>query len=251
MYCIHRTYAMIDDVHPTPSAASGTAGSQTLARGIQVLKAAADAPDGLSATETGELAGVHRTVAYRILNTLSDARLLHRGQDGRYREAAGLLALANAAHLSLRTAALPILRATAEELEAAVALIVREGTEAVALAVVTPGSGRYHIAFSEGSRHPLMRGAAGHAVMASSAPSFSESPAVTRARTDGFARTYGEVDPGMHGLSVPLPEDQVDLPACLNIITMYEDRAVEAVAPLQPAARKVLIRLSEGHVPSG
>src|SRR5699024_7980244 len=132
-----------------------TTGSQTLSRGLSILRLVTESAEGLTNAEVVKVAGVHRTVAYRILNTLCDAQLLHRGPDGRYRGAAGILSVAAAGHQHLRSTAIPHLHRAAYELEATVALLVREGNRAVALAVVPPTSGTYHITFSEGAYHPL------------------------------------------------------------------------------------------------
>lgn len=229
---------------PAPPAASRTAGSQTLARGLEVLRAVTAAPEGLSVTEVAEQAGVHRTIAYRVLNTLADARLVHRGQDGRYRGAAGLLAFSPAAYSSLAAAARPHLRELADQVGAAVSLIVRQGRDAVALAVLGPANGTFHVLFSEGSVHPLDRGAAGLALLAAGPRQPDEPEAVAQARRDGFARTYGQVEPDMHGLAVPLDAGITGVPACLNIISSRGVPGPEALARLQAAARKITERLA-------
>ncbi|MFN8198357.1 MAG: helix-turn-helix domain-containing protein [Nakamurella multipartita] len=115
--------------------ATGTAtgGAQTLARGLSALKAVVAAPDGLSAQDVGDLLGVHRTIAYRLLTTLVDAGLVSRGQDGRFRGAVGLLQLTAGAFHTLRAAAVPILRRLANDVGSTVSLLVVENDEAVAL----------------------------------------------------------------------------------------------------------------------
>jgi DNA-binding IclR family transcriptional regulator len=197
---------------------SRTTGSQTLARGLTVLQAIAESPDGLTVTEVAALAGVHRTVAYRILNTLAEAGLTHHGRDGRHRGAVGLLSLASAAHRALQSAATDLLVGAAEELGATVALIVRDGDEAVAVRVVSPTRTRYHVHFTEGSRHPLDRGSAGHATLASSPAVPGESEHVARARREGHVCSFGEVEPGMHGVAVPLEAERFGVAGCLNVI---------------------------------
>ncbi len=184
-------------------------------------------------------AGIHRTVAYRLLNTLVDARLIHRGADARYRGAAGLLTLSSAAHSSLAAAARPLLREVADQLGATVSLIIREGEEAVALAVISPADGAYHVTFAEGSTHPLTVGAAGHALRAAAPPSPGDPESVVRVRRDGFAGTYGEVEPNMYGLAVPLDASVSGVPACLNVISARSDLTGTAVPLLQSAARRL------------
>ena len=91
---------------------------------------------------------------------------------------------------------MPIMRELADELESTVALLVREGEEVVAIAVATPTKAAYHLAFRTGSRHPLGRGSAGICLLSALPARPGERPEVTRARTQGFAVSKGEVEPG-------------------------------------------------------
>src|SRR5690606_27108518 len=219
-----------------PAAASRTAGSQTLARGLSVLRLVAESADGLSAPEVALHAEVHRTVAYRILNTLCDAQMLHRGTDGRYRGAAGLLPLASAGYQHLRTVALPLLREAAAELGLTVSLLVRQGEIDVALAVVSPQNGNYHGAVSEGSNHPIGRGAAGLALQAAEPARADDSEQIKAIREVGFAQTFGEVEENMYGLAVPLHLDSSHPAACLNAITVREQQAADSAQALKRTA---------------
>lgn len=231
-----------EDIAEKPTSASRTAGAQTLARGLEILRAVVDSADGLTINEVATAAGIHRTAASRILNTLCDADTLHRSDDGRYRGAVGLLSLAGSGLQTLKAAALPVLRRCANDLGATVALIVREGNEAVALAVTAPTAGMYHVAFAESSRHPLEHGAAGHAVLAAEAATPDEDPLITAVRERGFARTFGEVEPGMHGLAVPIARADAGIAACLNLITVRGDEADTAVDLLREAVKQIIDR---------
>lgn len=232
-----------EQIPETSKPASRTAGAQTLARGLDILRTVVGSADGMTNNEVAEGAGVHRTAASRILNTLCDAGMLHRAEDGRYRGAVGLLSLAGSAHQSLKAAAAPVLRRCANDLGATVALIVREGNDAVALVVTAPAAGMYHVAFAESSRHPLERGAAGHAVLAAEEAAPGEDPRVSEARRRGYARTFGEVEPGMHGLAIPIPRSEVGVAACLNLITVRGDQADAAVGILREAVAQILDRI--------
>jgi DNA-binding IclR family transcriptional regulator len=61
---------------------------------------------------------------------------------------------------------------------------------------------------------------------------------VTRARTQGFAISRGEVEPGAHGLAVLIRQGAGTPHACLNLIT-YRDDIMAGAAPvmLEGAAR--------------
>ena len=71
-----------------------------------------------------------------------------------------------------------------------------------AIAVAAPTKATYHLAFRTGSRHPLGRGSAGICLLSALPARPGERPEVTRARTQGFAVSKGEVEPGAHGLAV-------------------------------------------------
>ena len=153
-----------------PATARTASGAQTLARGLLALRAVAAAPSGLTVQEIADRLVVHRTIAYRMVSTLAEAGLVAKGDDGRYRGAAGLLELRAAGYEEIKHVALPLLVELADSLGATASLLVPENDEAVALLVVSPRGTRYHIAFSTGSRHPLDRGAAGRALTAALPP---------------------------------------------------------------------------------
>jgi len=140
--------------------------SQTLDRGLRVLKLLADTDHGLTVTELAGKLGVNRTVVYRLLATLEQHSLVRRDLGGRARVGLGVLGLAHQVHPLLREAALPALRSLAEDIGATAHLTLVDGSEALAVAVVEPTWTDYHVAYRTGFRHPLDRGAAGRAILA-------------------------------------------------------------------------------------
>jgi len=79
--------------HGAESRANGAPGSQTLARGLAALQLVASSRTGLTAQQVADDIGVHRTIAYRLLTTLAQYRMVAKGEDGRYRPAAALAVL--------------------------------------------------------------------------------------------------------------------------------------------------------------
>src|ERR1700740_1062377 len=173
----------------------GPPGSQTLARGLSILQVVARARAGLTVQEVADQVGVHRTIAYRLLSTLAQFRLVAKGEDGRYRSAAGLAVLGASFDNNVRQLSVPTLRGLADELGTTVSLLVAEGDQQVAIAVIVPTNVFYQLSFHEGSRYPLERGAAGIALLASMPPRPGERDLVPQARARGWAMTYGEVEP--------------------------------------------------------
>ncbi|MFD5121361.1 IclR family transcriptional regulator [Streptomyces sp. NPDC058385] len=220
-------------------AAGKAVGSQTLARGLLALELVAAQPQGLAVQDVAQRLGVHRTIAYRILVTLAERHLVVRTSDGRYRAGSGTVTLARGYAAGVREAALPVLRRTADELGATVALIAAEGDEAVAVAVVEPWSVDYHLSYRVGSRHPVGVGAAGLALATLRLPAPGEAPDVTMARDQGYARTFGQVEPGAYGVAVPLRMADPALHMCVNLITSREDVADASVPALRAVAKEI------------
>lgn len=132
--------------------------SQTLDRGLRVLKLLADTDHGLTVTELSNRLGVNRTVVYRLLATLEQHALVRRDLGGRARVGLGVLRLGRQVHPLVREAALPALRSLAEDIGATAHLTLVDGADALAVAVVEPTWTDYHVAYRAGFRHPLDRG---------------------------------------------------------------------------------------------
>ena len=219
-------------------------GSQTLARGLSALQLVATAPAGLTVQQVADHAGVHRTIAYRLLATLADFRLVAKGEDGRYRPAAGLAVLGASFDRNVRQLSLPTLRALADDLGTTVSLLVAEGDQQVAIAVIVPTQVAYQLAFHEGSRYPLNRGAAGIALLASMPPRPGERDIVARAREQGWVMTHGEIEPNTYGLAVAVDRAPPSPPTCINLVSHREDVVLRGKDAVIEAAKKLSAILS-------
>ena len=214
------------------AAPNGAPGSQTLARGLAALQLVAASRTGLTAQQVADDIGVHRTIAYRLLSTLSQFRMVAKGEDGRYRSAAALAVLGASFDNNLRQLSQPTLRVLADELGSTVSLLVAEGDQQVAIAVIAPTNVFYQMSFHEGSRYPLDRGSAGIALLASMPPRPGERDLVPQTRQQGWVITHGEVEPNTYGLAVPVRRRPPSPPTCINLISHREDvvlRGKEAV----------------------
>jgi DNA-binding IclR family transcriptional regulator len=219
-------------------------GSQTLARGLNALQLVADAPSGLSVQQVADGVGIHRTIAYRLLATLSQFRFVAKGEDGRYRPAAGLAVLGASFDRNVRQLSLPTLRALADDLGTTVSLLVAEGDQQVAVAVIVPTQVAYQLAFHEGSRYPLDRGAAGIALLATMPPRPDERDLVVRAREQEWVITHGEIEPNTYGLAVPVHRLPPSPPTCINLISHREDVVMRGKDAVIKAAKELSAILS-------
>jgi DNA-binding IclR family transcriptional regulator len=219
-------------------------GSQTLARGLTALQLVADAPTGLTVQQVADGVGVHRTIAYRLLVTLSQFRFIAKGEDGRYRPAAGLAVLGASFDRNVRQLCVPTLRALADDLGTTVSLLVAEADQQVAIAVIVPTQVAYQLAFHEGSRYPLDRGAAGIALLASMPARPEERDLVGRARDQGWVITHGEIEPNTYGLAVPVHRPPPSSPTCINLISHREDVVMRGKDAVIKAAKELSAILS-------
>jgi DNA-binding IclR family transcriptional regulator len=180
-------------------------GAQTLARGLHVLGALRDAPNGLSVAELVRTLGFHRAVVTRLLATLEDERFVERTEARTYRLGPELVALGKAVRADLRDTAAALLRSLAEQIGATVVLVVRNGEHAVVISVVEPLHTDLRLLFRLGSRHRLEQGAEGMAILAGNPPTPGERPEVTAGRERGYVISAGEILPGTWGLAAPVP----------------------------------------------
>jgi DNA-binding IclR family transcriptional regulator len=214
-------------------------GSQTLARGLNALQIVASSPSGMTVQQLADQVGVHRTIAYRLLTTLAEYRLLAKGEDGRYRPASGLAVLGATFDRNVRQLSLPTLRTLADDLGSTVSLLIAEGDQQVAIAVIVPSQVAYQLAFHEGSRYPLDRGSAGIALLACMPPRPGERELVARTRERGWVMTHGEIEPNTYGLAVPVQRPAPSPPTCINLISHRDDVVMRGRDAVVKAAKQL------------
>jgi DNA-binding IclR family transcriptional regulator len=178
--------------------------SQTLHRGIRVLELLADQVRPMSSAELAAALQVHRSIAYRIVRTLEDHRLVARAGDGGWELGVGIAVLARNVSPTLLSAATPELAELADDLGMTAFLTVADGEECVTVATVEPRHTQAHVAYRPGGRHPIDRGAPGIALLAGGPPRAGERPDVLTARAAGYAVTTGEVIPGLASVAAPV-----------------------------------------------
>lgn len=192
--------------------------SQSLERGLALLRLLAEAPTPMTVTELADALRTHRPVVYRLITALAAQGMVNRDPDGRWRLGLGVLHLAQRIHPLLREVAVGPLRRLAEDIGATAHLTVADGGEALAVAVIEPSWTDYHVAYRIGSRHPLERGAAGLAILAVDSPN-----------SRGYVATSGQLQPGAHGIAAPVLGVGV-LRASVGVITLGQ-LTVDEVGP--------------------
>lgn len=213
-------------------------GSQTLARGIRILRALRDAPDGLSVADLVRAVDLHRTIVTRLLVTLEAERYVERTGERLYRLGPELIALGKAVRVDLLDAA-AVLEDLAERLRATVVLVTRDGAYAVVTSVVEPAKADLRLSFRLGSRHRLSQGAEGMAILAGNRPLRGERIEVTTARRTGYAVSAGEILAGTWGLAVPVLQPGTSCSMSIGVI---------AAQPLEEATTARLVRKASAEL---
>ncbi len=189
----------------------GTPASQTLSRGIRILEVLADARTPLTIDEIAARLDVHRSVAYRLLRTLEDHRLIGRDASGAVTLGPRMAALAAGVAHDLQAEAIPELTAIANELGMTCFLGVLDGDDCITLASIEPRHAIASVAQRPGARHSVTVGAPGKAILAQLPASqwpldarASLRAEVDEARVRGYATSHDEVIPTVQSVAVPL-----------------------------------------------
>ena len=205
--------------------------SKTLHSGLRVLELLCEHPDGLTITEVADGIGVHRTVAHRFLHTLEAHRLVRRDRAKRFHPGPGLVPLAEPVDRDLRSVAQPLLEELADDAGATAHLVAQEDAEHVrALLVVEPRRASVHIAFRPGQLDKISIGSAGIAILSAQTSRPEERDEVSEARRRGYAVSYAEVIPSVHGLSAAIPGrwDQ-DLSVGVSLFELTDETRLAAL----------------------
>ncbi|MGP5047252.1 IclR family transcriptional regulator [Glutamicibacter ardleyensis] len=227
--------------------------SQTLSRGIRALEIVAESPVNLTIAEIAERLDVHRSIAYRILRTLEEHRLLSRDESGRIRSASGLAVLARSVQRDLQSAALPELTRLANELSMTAFLAVWEHDMCTTLQSVEPVHSGSAIVHRPGSVHGMDIGAPGIAIQSQYTRSQWDAmetgieyrePART-ARIEGYSTSENEVIQGVTAIAVPISHTG-PTPAAIAVIfaTSTVETREHIIRALKEAALNVGDELS-------
>ncbi|WP_350348386.1 IclR family transcriptional regulator [Agromyces sp. G08B096] len=230
-----------------PTGGTPTAGSQTLSRGIRILEVLAAADRNLTIDELAAALGVHRSVAYRLLRTLEEHRLVTRDPAGRVALGTGLAALASGVARDLQQVALPELDEVANELGMTCLVAVPvDADEAVTLVSAAPRRTMAVVSYRPGHRHPITRGGPGKAILlglpardwpADVPDGLREEIAESQAR--GYALSHDEVVPSLRSVAVPLALPGQPPAAIAVIHVSFPKPEVEIAARLQLAAERI------------
>jgi len=110
-----------------------TGDAKILAKGLNLLEVLAQSAEGMTAVELADSVGVHKTTAYRYLNTLLQAGYIQTNGDGSYHLGNKILELSSQLlrRMPLRETAHPFLVKLSAETQKTVHLCVLDGSDVV------------------------------------------------------------------------------------------------------------------------
>ena len=171
---------------------------------------------------------LNRTVVHRLLSTLHQRGFVTRQEDG-YVPGAILVRIANGVQPALRSQGRAVMLELVERIGETVVMHIPDGEEAVVLEQVVSERNIVRVEHRIGSRHPLVTGASGRAILAF-LPSMAErlvrradnGTALARqlesVRQLGYALSHDELQHGVHGVAVPVLARQGSAAASLAVL---------------------------------
>ncbi len=221
----------------------------------------------LSAVEVAAEFGVARSTAYRYLQTLLTAGFVEESPSGGFRLGLRVFELARLARLSygLSDIALPRLRALVASTGETALLTRRSGDRAVCLEREEPEVRRVRLSYERGTVLNLNAGASAWVLLAWEPPAligdllstttmarYTETTLtgveeigqrLARVRDDGYAVSYGEVDPDAVGIAAPVFGEDGAVAAGVSLVTVRR-RAEGVLDSLVVAVRETAAAIS-------
>lgn len=199
---------------------------------------------------------LNRTVVHRLLTTLHMRGFVTRTEHG-YAPGAILVRMAERVQPELRAAAAGIMSRLGREIGETVVMHIADGDDAMVLEQYVASQHVVRVEHEIGSRHPLVKGASGRALLAYLTPPTierivrkAEHPDNLRRQLEGvrqlgYALSHDELQQGVHGLAVPVLDRPDHALASLAIIvpTMRASAIAQHVEALTAAAAAVATSL--------
>jgi DNA-binding IclR family transcriptional regulator len=225
----------------TDSSSSPDSGVAAVDRALAILGAFRDEDHALSLARLAERTGLYKSTILRLADSLLRAEYLRRLPDGNYQVGAAPLRLASLFQRQSRTSDLvpPVLRDVVDHTGECASFYIREGDSGVCLHRVDC-SRMVRDTIREGDRLPIDKGAACHVLRAFQGDLGSK---LDQVRVDGYCASFGEYDPEIAAVSVPVLGQRQQLVGALTISGpryRFGEDSVERMLPfLATAARKL------------
>lgn len=203
--------------------------SKTADQALTVLLAISERGPRTPAQLASELR-MNRTVVHRLVHTLHQRGFVVRQENG-YVPGTILVRLAEHVQPELRSRGRAAMLRLAEVVDETVVMHIRDGEDAVVLEQVVAESHLVRVEHKAGSRHPLVLGASGRAILAFLGNAaidkivrrHDEPEAIKRrlegVRQLGYALSHDELQQGVHGLAAPVFDNTGNAVASMALLT--------------------------------
>ncbi|MGX1163686.1 IclR family transcriptional regulator [Arthrobacter sp. SLBN-100] len=206
----------------------GLPSSQATERVVDILELLASQSTPVSLADVAASLGVHRSVVYRVLRTLTDRRLVH-SSNGGYRLGELLLVLANAVPNDLRDVAISELTKLTAHFGVTSFVTIDDGGRSVCLQTVEPDRMSPHVTLRPGTWGPMDVGAPAIAILSGRAASAEDPDEVKAARARGYATSSGERTAGIQWVASPIAPPGQDANACLGVLFPKDTLSLDEV----------------------
>ena len=219
---------------------------EAVERALRLLKCFELPGEALPLAALAQRSGLYKSTILRLTASLVHMGFLLRDPDGQFRLGPELRRLGQLtdARADLEGLIRPVLQALSAATQETASFYIRDGQHRICLyRVNSPRSARHHL--EEGGRHPLDSGAAGKILRAYKAGATGNHATAIRRR--GWEVSYGERDPDLAAVAVPLLDRQEHLLGVLTVSGLRSrftpDRLAQARAALIEAAASLLPKL--------
>jgi DNA-binding IclR family transcriptional regulator len=227
---------------PRPAKAPATKSPiQVIERMANLLDVLSYYHDPVSLKQLALETDLHPSTAHRILAAMSASGFVERADPGTYRLGIRLLELGNLvkARITIRDAAMPLMRQLHDSLGESINLGVRQGDEIVYVERTSSGRSSVRVVHLVGARAPLHVTAVGKLYLAEDGPtklreyarrtglpgftaaSITDLPAlereIDRVHREGVAFDNEEIEQGLRCIAAPVRDDSGELVAGLSI----------------------------------
>ncbi|WP_167740422.1 IclR family transcriptional regulator [Parasedimentitalea huanghaiensis] len=208
-------------------------GVEAVDRALKILNCFDAGTVELSLAELSRLTGFYKSTILRIAVSLERFEFLVRGDTGLFRlgTAAGRLGAFYRQTFDLAEVVRPQLKALCDATNETASFYIREGESRICLYRAEPKRAIRH-SITEGASMPLVHGASGKILLAFSG---AKTKQATEIRTQGFCSSFGERDPEVAAISLPLLTRSGRLVGALavsGLITRFSDDAQKTMLEL-------------------
>lgn len=178
---------------------------QTLERGLVALEKIAQKNGQLNVAQLATELNINRTIAYRIVRTLSQMQYIKQNEQQALELSSKVLSFSQCFEKTIPVNSQRILDELSVQTHASAALVIAEGTDCVVIKSSQTHQPILQVKYQIGSRHPIGIAATGKVIAATYAPQADDAEEIQHVRQQGYAYSKDVLQMGAAGLFMPIP----------------------------------------------